>query len=442
MDRKYWLFIFVPVAALITNACSAASAEVLVTESPQPESVEALVVGEKENPLQGESDLDSDQKKEPTDTPSAEQTSIHQAVEDSQSACEDPFDGVNIRFSPAGWETDFCTYSVNLGDFLSGGPPRDGIPPIDFPTFESLESAEKWLGDREPVIALELNGESRAYPLQILIWHEIVNDTVGGIPVVVTFCPLCNTALVFERPVIDGELLTFGTSGNLRNSDLVMWDRQTESWWQQFTGDAIVGELTGTRLEFLATSILSWGDYKGNFPGGQVLSKDTGFNRNYGLNPYAGYDDVNIFPFLFDGKVDDRLLPMTRVLGVELDKQGAAYVYDRLIEDRAINDTLGENPIAAFWKAGTASAVDASSISEGRDVGTTGVFLRTIDGQVLTFSANDDGTFRDSETGSTWDILGEAISGSLVGKNLTPVPHHDTFWFAWAAFVPDGALTE
>ncbi len=441
MNKKHWRIILIPMAALILSACSPASAEVLDTETSETEAMEQ--VDPDLAAFQEESDLDNVQEEnEATAAPIPEPTLTAQPVEHSDAACEDPFDGVNARFSPQGWDTDFCTHSVPYDEFLSGGPPRDGIPPIDFPTFESLESADVWLLDREPVISLELNGDARAYPLQILIWHEIVNDKVGDVPVVVTFCPLCNTALVFERPVVDGELLTFGTSGNLRNSDLVMWDRQTESWWQQFTGEAIVGSLTGTRLDFLATAILSWGDYKAKYPGSQVLSKDTGFNRSYGLNPYAGYDDVNQFPFLFDGGLDDRLLPMTRVLGVEVEGQGAAYVYDRLIEDLAINDTLSENSIVAFWKAGTASAVDASSISEGRDVGTTGVFLRTVGEQVLTFTANEDGTFRDTETGSTWDILGEAIDGPLKGEFLTAIPHHDTFWFAWAAFVPDAALTE
>jgi hypothetical protein len=438
-----------PIAVLILNACRSAVAEKLNPETtnsvptlPDVSAPAEEQAGGNEADSQDEQNLEIDQEVESTSTPLPEPTENLQTEEHSQTTCENPFEGASIRFNPRGWETDFCNHSVPLGEFLSGGPPRDGIPPIDAPNFESLVSADAWLGDREPVIALDLNGDARAYPLQILIWHEIANDTIGDVPVVVTFCPLCNTALVFERPVIDGELLTFGTSGNLRNSDLVMWDRQTESWWQQFTGEAIVGDLTGTRLNFLATSILSWEDYKEKYPDGQVLSKNTGFNRDYGLNPYTGYDNVNQSPFLYDGQFDDRLQPMARVLGIILEGHGAAYVYDRLFEDLVINDILNENPVVAFWKAGTASAVDARFIPEGRDVGTTGTFLRTIDGQVLTFTANDDGTFQDSETGTTWDILGEAISGPLTGQILTPIPHHDTFWFAWAAFVPDGALTE
>jgi hypothetical protein len=355
--------------------------------------------------------------------------------------CDDPFTGENVRFSLQDWETNFCLHSVPYSEIFSGGPPRDGIPPIDAPKFESVESADNWLGAREPVILFQISEDIRAYPLQILTWHEIVNDAVGGIPVVITFCPLCNTALVFERPVLAGEVLTFGTSGNLRNSDLVMYDRQTESWWQQFSGEAIVGDLTGTQLTFLPASIISWADFKSQFPGGQVLSTDTGFRRNYGANPYVGYDDVNQSPFLFTGELDDRLRPMERVLGILLpDDSAAAYTFERLNNEQVINDTLGETPIVAFWKSGTTSALDTATIASGKDVGSTGVFLRTIRGETLTFVSNQDGTFKDEQTNSVWNLSGRAVEGRLKGAQLTALAHHDTFWFAWAAFVPADTL--
>ncbi|MFC1996669.1 DUF3179 domain-containing protein [Chloroflexota bacterium] len=316
-------------------------------------------------------------------------------------------------------------------------------PPIDNPKFESVIAADKWLEDREPVISFQEGNDVRAYPLQILTWHEIVNDTVNDRPVVITFCPLCNTALVFERPKIDGTLLDFGTSGNLRNSDLVMYDRQTESWWQQFSGEAIIGDLTGTQLDFLPSAIVSWADYKNQNPDGQVLSLDTGFNRRYGTNPYVGYDDIDQSPFLYSGLLDDRLRPMERVLGVLLPESGGvAYTFERLSEEQVINDTLDGTPIVAFWKAGTASALDTSSISSGYDIGSTGVFLSTFDGQTLTFISNNDGTFQDEQTRSRWNITGYAEDGSLQGAQLIALPHHDTFWFAWAAFVPPDTLIE
>ena len=444
--------IVIPVAVFILSACSSAIAsgvepEILKTEAILPlegDDQTALEVDQEDDLVDVQENVDQVELEEieATAAPLSDSNAELKTEEHSAALCEDPFTGTKIGFSTRGWETNFCEHSVPYEEFLSGGPPRDGIPPIDAPLFESMDAANAWLADREPVITLDLGGEARAYPLQILMWHEIVNDTVGGIPVVVTFCPLCNTALVFERPAIGGERLTFGTSGNLRNSDLVMWDRQTESWWQQFTRQAIVGDLTGTQLDFLPTSIVSWGDFKTIYPNGQVLSQDTGFVRNYGVNPYAGYDNVNQFPFLFDGPLDDRLQPMARVLGIELDGLTVAYPLDRLAAEAVINDILGEAPVVTFWKGGTASAVDTSDISQGRDVGTTGVYLRTVDDQTLTFSPGPKGTFLDAETGSTWDILGHATSGPLEGTRLTALPHHDTFWFAWAAFVPDGALAD
>ncbi|MGH2602162.1 MAG: DUF3179 domain-containing protein, partial [Dehalococcoidia bacterium] len=174
------------------------------------------------------------------------------------------------------------------------------------------------------VIAFEHAGDARAYPLAILIWHEIVNDTVGGLPVTVTFCPLCNTAIVFDRR-LDGQVLDFGTTGNLRHSDLVMYDRQTESWWQQVTGEAIVGELTGKQLTFLPAVIVAWSEFKAAYPQGQVLSSETGFLRDYGQNPYTGYDDADESPFLFRGTADGRLPPKERVVTVSLGGEDVAY---------------------------------------------------------------------------------------------------------------------
>ena len=374
---------------------------------------------------------------------SSEETPTLEPIHEGDT-CEDPFaGGPTPSFRTDGWKTNFCLHSVPYDEIFSGGPPRDGIPPLDSPGFETVESAENWLEDSEPVILLDHNEDVRAYPLQILIWHEIVNDKVGGDPVVVTFCPLCNTALIFLRPEIDGELLTFGTSGNLRYSDLVMWDRQTESWWQQFSGEAIVGDLTGMELVSLPAAIISWEDFKTKHPEGQVLSVQTGFPRSYGRNPYPGYDNINSYPFAFDGNVEDELPVMARVVGVRPgNSQGAAYSLLLLQEELVLNETIDDLPIAIFWKAGTASAVDDANIADGRDVGATGVFHREVENQVLVFTPNGDGTFTDQETGSTWDILGLSIAGPLTGTQLEPIPHHDTFWFAWAAFVPDTELSK
>ncbi len=346
----------------------------------------------------------------------------------------------NAAFGAAGWKTDFCTHSVPLDEIRSGGPPRDGIPPLDAPQFVAFAEADAWLEDEEPVIALTLDGEARAYPIQVLIWHEIVNDEVGGTPVAVTYCPLCNAAVAFVRPEVEGETLTFGTSGNLRRSDLVMWDRQTESWWQQFTGEAIVGRLTGTQLALLPAPIVSWQAFRARHPEGLVLSRETGFDRAYGRNPYVGYDDVSQSPFLYDGPLDGRLRPMDRVVGVELGGTARAYAFDALRAERVVNDELGGISLAVLWAPGTASALDRAVITEGRDVGAAGVFRRALGGRTLTLEAAADGRFRDAETGSTWTALGKAVDGPLRGETLEAVAHHAVFWFVWAAFQPKGTL--
>lgn len=338
-------------------------------------------------------------------------------------------------FSTTGWKTDFSIHSVPYNEIISGGPPRDGIPPIDDPKFVTPFEADAWLEDTEPLIALKIGDKVKGYPLQILIWHEIVNDNLKDIPLAVTFCPLCYTALVFRRPEIDGELLTFGTSGKLRNSDLIMWDRQTESWWQQFTGDAIIGRLTGTRLERIPSTIMSWRIFKGTYPDAQVLSKNTGFSRRYGSNPYPGYDDVNEKPFLYTGSFDPRLEAMARIIGIETESGESTYItLDRMKREKVIHESLGDTKIVVFWQKGTASAVDTSEIALGKDIGTTSVFIRTLNDRELDFVLDDNDRITDTVTGSIWSTSGKALEGPLKGAELQQIPHHDTFWFAWAAF--------
>ena len=224
------------------------------------------------------------------------------------------------RFFTFDWDTDFSLHSVPY-DEIRGGSSPGWHSAHRRPEVRNRPGSRRLVGDQEPVMALEIDGDVRAYPLQILTWHEIVNDEVGGVPVSVTFCPLCNAAIVFDRR-LDSVVYDFGTSGNLRNSDLIMWDRQTQSWWQQFSGEAIVGSLTGKKLTFLPSSIVSFAIFKEAYPDVKVLSRDTGFRRSYGRNPYAGYDRANNPPFLFDGVADGRLLPKERVAAVTVGEGG------------------------------------------------------------------------------------------------------------------------
>ncbi|MDA1127411.1 MAG: DUF3179 domain-containing (seleno)protein [Chloroflexi bacterium] len=342
-------------------------------------------------------------------------------------------DDSSLRTS--GWRTDFSRHTIPFDNILSGGVGRDGIPPIDRPRFETIEEVDSVMNDLEPVVTFKINGESKAYPLAILTWHEIVNDTVGGVPVTVTFCPLCNSALAFER-TLEGRVFNFGVSGNLRNSDLIMWDRQTETWWQQLTGEAIIGELAGHQLDFVPASIISWADFKLANPDSLVLSRETGFNRPYGSNPYGGYDRVDRPPFLFDGETDGRLLPMQRVAAFNIGQVSAAFPFPVLETEQVVNYMVNGTDVVVFFKPGTVSALDNALIIDSKDVGSTGVFDAELDGQQMSFRI-ENGRFMDDQTGSVWNILGEAVDGELLGKSLAPIAHGNHFWFAWGAFNPD-----
>jgi len=256
-------------------------------------------------------------------------------------------------------KTDFSQTSIDYSEILSGGPPRDGIPAINDPKFVNISEIND-LSDTDPVIGIIVNGVAKAYPLRILIWHEIVNDTIGDVPVAVTYCPLCNSSIVFDRRIA-GRVLTFGTTGRLRKSDLVMYDRETETWWQQFLGEGIVGELTGTRLKALPARLESFANFKARAPEGQVLVPNGRFHRNYGQNPYVHYDMQNAPYALFQGDLPDYINPMARVVVVD-DKAWSL----ELIREKG---TLKDGPITLNWSSGQNSALHTSEISEGRDVG-------------------------------------------------------------------------
>ncbi len=331
-------------------------------------------------------------------------------------------------------KTDTTKALVPLEEILPGGPPPDGIPAIDRPVFVGPAAAAQWIRPKEPVLALEVNGDARAYPLQIFMWHEIVNDTVGGTPVVATYCPLCNSGLVFQRAVA-GALLDFGTSGKLYKSDLVMYDRQSHSLWSQMEGRAIVGERAGTRLVPVPANTLAFEDWRAAHPGGRVLSRETGHRRNYGVNPYEGYDAPDLRPFLFQGRPDARRLPKERVVGLKIGDAARAYPWPVLAVTRVVHDTLGGERIVVFYQPGALSALDDERIERSRAIGATAVFSPAAGGRTLTFEAVADG-FRDRETGTVWSLLGRAVRGPLAGQRLRPVRHVDAFWFAWAAFNP------
>ncbi len=297
--------------------------------------------------------------------------------------------------NPTVWQnefpkTDFSKRTIDSwGEILSGGPPRDGIPALVDPEVIGVEQAE--LPPREPVITVELDGETpRAYPIRYLIWHEIANDRIGDVPVAVTFCPLCNSALTFDRRH-GGQVLTFGVSGKLRHSDMVMYDRETESWWQQALGEGIVGQYAGDELTQVPSWMEAWGAFVDRNPQGDVMAEPA-HNRRYGENPYVNYDDrARPYPF-FTGEDPPHGIPaLARVVRVG----DRAWPMSRLAQ----GETLTEAGVSIEWAHDQASALGAQRMGEADTVAAIRV--------------QDD-----------------------TGADL---PHDVMFAFAFHAFYPDGA---
>ncbi len=284
--------------------------------------------------------------------------------------------------------TDFSKSSIAFYEIIEGGPAKDGIPAITAPLFKSADEIRD-IGPKEPVISLEINGDARTYPVRILMFHEIVNDTVGGIPVAITYCPLCNAALVFERR-LEGRLLEFGTTGKLRKSDMVMYDRQSESWWQQFTGEGIVGKYTGKTLRTIPSRIESFALFRERHPQGRVLVPKNPNIRRYGLNPYVRYDSEG-WPFLFRGDYDGVVPPLARVVAVGEEAWPLSLVQKHKM--------LTHNGLLLRWRAGQNSALDSEIIKKAKDIGTV-----------------------------------------TVTRNGENVVYHLPFAFAFKAFYPDGII--
>ncbi len=365
----------------------------------------------------------------------------------------DVIDGVNVyaeippmRMNISQWrETDFRRFTVDPDGIFATGADRNGIPPIYEPqhiaTFQA--ATLDWMTGDHPVIVVSLNGEARAYPLGIMTFHQVVNDTIGGQPIVVTYSPLSFTAMAYSREV-DGVERNFGTTGNVHLSNLVMWDDGTESWWQQANGEAIVGAAAGTRLTYIQTFVTSLFDFARSFPEGTVLAPDAGspeFWQLYGATQHTGYDAPNNPPRYLEGRPDDRLSPTERVLGIAASDQTIAYPFAQLRQERVINTQIDGEPVVIVWKTGTRSALDQETIGLSHDTGSAAAFSRRVGDRVLEFEAAGD-FFRDTATGTQWTLLGiapdgEAYDGELAGQRLTPFRADNALWFTWAAFNPN-----
>ena len=320
-------------------------------------------------------------------------------------------------------------------DILGPGNNRDAIPPIYWPQFESVESADSWLDDDDVVGVLALDGEAHVYPLRLLVYHEVANDEIAGVPVLVTFCPLCDTVLAFDRRVA-GEVLLFGVSMKLLHDNLIMWDHQTESWWQQVSGQAIVGDLAGEQLDYLPVRTLFWRDVRQDMLKARVLSRESGFPETE-----AGFYDIKLCPANYStepplwtgGPTSEALSAYARVVGLNL-KGEVAYPVSALAQRQVVNDVVDGQDVVLFY-----SAQPCVGVRGADTVDTASVYSRIVGDWKLSFYP-EVGEILDRETGSTWSPSGLAVRGQLKGSQLVPLPYTISFWFSWVAFYPDTDL--
>ena len=308
----------------------------------------------------------------------------------------------------------------------------DDIPPITAPQFGSLGQAAEWLGPDAPVLVLRDGSSARAYPLAILEVHEVVDDLLGATPVAVTYSPIANAAVVFDRRT-RGLTLTFGTSGKVYQSDLVLYDRETKSLWPQLFAAASAGQLKGATLVTVPSQIASFADFAATFPDGKVLTRPG--SAVYDITPYIGYDSrAAPYQGFFQGLLDKRMPAMERVVGLVDGGAARAFPYTAL-RARGNPAVVQEGDFAVFWGGTARSPLNTFHIAGGRIVGSSGVFKPEARGRALHFRAAGT-TIIDQETGSVWSLEGRALSGPLKGAELPEVQHVDAFWFAWAAFEP------
>ena len=326
-----------------------------------------------------------------------------------------PIDFAHVE--PTVMETNGVKHIISLDKIKGGGPPKDGIPSIDNPVFANVPDSH-FMSDSDTIIGLEINGDAKAYPLFILVWHEIVNDNVGGTPVAVTYCPLCYTNQVFER-IINGQEVEFGTSGKLYNSNLLMYDRFTESYWSQALGMAVKGELSGYKLNLIPFDVITWGDWKTLHTDTLVLTTETGHIRSYATDPYGNYytEPRILFPVEHS---DDRMHPKEIILGFNQGNIYKAYKQSDIESNTILNDSIDNNPVLLV-----------SLFSQN-----SRAFERTLDDKVLDFEYIKNKII-DTHTNSEWNYDGLSISGEYEGRQLERLPIEPGFWFEWVAFHPE-----
>lgn len=345
----------------------------------------------------------------------------------------------NPRDTEYNFKTDTTKRIVDLSEFILLLP-RESFPIIDYPSFVGIDTGMRMFFEHEPVISVEIDGQAKAYPLAMLTRHEMANDTLSGIPILPTYCPLCNASIVYDRR-FGGGVLEFEVSGMLRKSDMVMFDRQTETWWQQLEGHGLVGDYAGEYLNVIPSLVISVEEFFTTYPDGRILSTNTGTGdvERYANNPYVSYDSIGNNPYgrFFDAaNVDDRLPAMERVVDVRVEDDFKIYAWSDIASKGVLHDDFNGLEIVIFHKKGTVSVMDAGEIRNSKDIGSVTVFSPIVNGASLKFKARGD-TFIDRSTKSVWDITGACVDGPLKGEQLRIIPHGNHFAFAWLAFHPE-----
>ena len=316
-------------------------------------------------------------------------------------------------------------WNISEREIISTGVPKDGIPSLFNP--EMIPADQARLPDGDLVVGIVVAGQARAYPHPILDWHEVVNEDLAGLALTISYCPLTGTAVIFDIT----QLGHFGVSGLLYRNNLIMFDRSTDSHWPQLRLQCDRGVQKDTKQLVFPSIETSWGVWKTLFPSTMILSTNTGYDRQYGItgSAYPGYDSLDSPPLFHQEGIDSRLPPKQRVHGILFgtgpdDYASKVYPIRKTQERRLIHDLVAEKAILVI------------------DVGKKNLlisFLRTVDGQTLTFELTGSAntfpfTFKDKETSSTWTVLGEAIDGPLAGKRLRRPRSFNAYWFAWGAF--------
>jgi Protein of unknown function (DUF3179) len=361
-----------------------------------------------------------------------------------------PFESLAQLQNPRGveyvWNTDTTKRNVELSEIIMLLPQKS-FPMIDFPAFVGKDEGMTMFFEHEPVISVEVNGKAKAYPLNMLTMHEMSNDTLGGIPILPTYCPLCNASVVFDRRFVHAGkdyILEFEVSGMLRKSDMVMFDRQTETWWQQLMGFGIVGDFAGEYLDIIPSLVISVEEFFTRYPNGQILSTKTGTTAEdrYGRNPYVNYDSIGHNPYdrFFDANdVDSRLPAMERVIDIRVGDDFKIYPWSKIAAKGVLQDNFKGTDIVFFHKSGTVSAMDAALIENSRDIGSVSAFSPYVDDTKLDFKKKPN-WFMDKQSRSKWDITGRCFKGKYEGEQLMIEPHGSHFAFAWLAFHPESEI--